>query len=392
MKLLSSLDSLLASDESIEIKQHTLIDLVINTYQPQQRTTLFQTVTDYRRNLLESLFPEHQNKSLSVLFELMDYRDLIQRYPSTLAPELVLLEKAASQCYVSWLDFWCECEIAVIKARSPLSDPANSRIELPIKDSAYYGAIIEHIESDSLMVQTPCHPQAMPINDAIALSNLEIFIKGEKWYEMLPLLHLSQSGKHFILLKHPVDEAFPTLVSSALLQDWSTKDTWLSYAPPFSNEHWQYSMPLRSYDELTRLKLFTPPDLSQCNSIVQFDHHFQLQISDTLVLCEILRLTVNGNTTQKLFFLYLAQKEMINLLYQANYKIGFTIIDQPLILDFYKAIGPQAYFHLGVCDLNGNGTKTYRGLWNIKLMLRAFEQVNFRDYRRMLRENKNSTW
>ncbi|EDK30937.1 putative homoserine lactone synthase VanM [Vibrionales bacterium SWAT-3] len=392
MKLLSSLDSLLASDESIEIKQHTLIDLVINTYQPQQRTTLFQTVTDYRRNLLESLFPEHQNKSLSVLFELMDYRDLIQRYPSTLAPELVLLEKAASQCYMSWLDFWCESEIAAIKAKSPLSDPPNSRIELPIKDSAYYGALIEHIESDSLMVQTPCHPQAMPISDAIALSNLEIFIKGEKWFEMLPLLHLSQSGQHFILLKHPVDEAFPTLVSSALLQDWSTKETWLSYAPLFSNEHWQYSMPVRSYDELTRLKLFTPPDLSQCNSIVQFDHHFQLQISDTSALCEILRLTVGGNTTQKLFFLYLAQKEMINLLYQANYKIGFTIIDQPLILDFYKAIGPKAYFHLGVCDLNGNGTKTYRGLWNIKLMLRAFEQVNFRDYRRMLRENKNTTW
>ena len=392
MKILSSLNSLLASGESIEKQQRALIDLIINTYQTEQRTALFQTVTDFRRKFLGALYPEHQNKSLSVLFELRDYRELIQRYPSTLAPDMVLLEKAASQCYMSWLDFWCECEIAVIKARSPLSDPPNSRIELPIKDSAYYGAIIEHIESDSLMVQTPCHPKAMPISDAIALSNLETFIKGEKWFEMLPLLHLSQSGKHFILLKHPVNEAFPTLVSSALLQYWSTKDTWLSYAPHFSNEQWQYSMPLRSYDELTRLKLFTPPDLSQCNSIVQFDHHFQLQISDTSALCEILRLTVNGNTTQKLFFLYLAQKEMINLLYQANYKIGFTIIDQPLILDFYKAIGPKAYFHLGVCDLNGNGTKTYRGLWNIKLMLRAFEQVNFRDYRRMLRENKNTTW
>ncbi|MCW0469354.1 acyl-homoserine-lactone synthase [Vibrio chagasii] len=43
-----------------------------------------------------------------------------------------------------------------------------------MKDCAYYGAIIEHIESDSLMVQTlPCHPQAMPISDAIALSNLK---------------------------------------------------------------------------------------------------------------------------------------------------------------------------------------------------------------------------
>ncbi len=51
------------------------------------------------------------------------------------------------------------------------------------------------------MVQTPCHPQGMPISDAIALSNLEVFIKGEKWFEMLPSLYLSQTGKHFILLE-----------------------------------------------------------------------------------------------------------------------------------------------------------------------------------------------
>lgn len=53
------------------------------------------------------------------------------------------------------------------------------------------------------MVQAPSHPQAMPLSDAIALSNLELFIQGEKWYEMLPLLFLSQVGKHFIVLKHP---------------------------------------------------------------------------------------------------------------------------------------------------------------------------------------------
>ena len=73
MKLTSSLDSLLASSLSIEKKQQALIELMINAYQPQERIALFQTVTDYRRRLLESFFPEHQNKSLSVLFELMDY-------------------------------------------------------------------------------------------------------------------------------------------------------------------------------------------------------------------------------------------------------------------------------------------------------------------------------
>ncbi len=48
---------------------------------------------------------------------------------------------------------------------------------------------------------------------------------------MLPLLHLSQSGKHFILLKHPVDEAFPTGLFGADSR-LGKNDTWLSYAPP----------------------------------------------------------------------------------------------------------------------------------------------------------------
>ncbi|WP_435250332.1 acyl-homoserine-lactone synthase [Vibrio sp. nBUS_14] len=392
MKLTSSLDSLLASSLSIEKKQQALIELMISSYQPQERTILFQTVTDYRRRLLASFFPEHQHKSLSVLFELMDYRDLIQRYPSTLSTEMALLEAAAGQCYMHWLDFWCECEIAAIKAKSPLGVSAPSHTELPIKDSAYYGAIIEQIEDDPLMVQTPCHPQGMPISDAIALSNLEVFIKGEKWFEMLPLLYLSQTGKHFILLKHPTDEAFPTLVSSALIQDWSKNETWLSYAPPFSNEQWQYCLPEHGYDELAGLQLFTPSTLSKCYSLPEFDNQFQLQLSDTQAICEVLRLTVSGNTRQKLYFLYLAQKEILSLLYQTGYKVGFTIIDQPLIFDFYKSIGPKAYLLLGFCDLNETNLQTYRGLWCIELMLKAFSHVNFYDYRRCLRENKNTAW
>ncbi|CAH7425562.1 Acyl-homoserine-lactone synthase LuxM [Vibrio chagasii] len=388
MKLLSSLDSLLASDESIEKKQRVLIDLVINTYQPQQRTTLFHTVTDYRRNLLGSLYPEHQHKSLSVLFELMDYRDLVQRYPSTLAPDMVLLERAASQFYMSWLDFWCECEIAAIKTKSPLNDRAISRIELPIKDCAYYGAIIEHIESDSLMVQTPCHPQAMPISDAIALSNLETFIKGEKWFEMLPLLHLSQSGKHFILLKHPVDEAFPTLVSSALIQDWAKNDTWLSYAPPFSNENWQYCLPEHGYQQLSELQIFTPSILSKCCSLPEFDSTFHLQLSDTKAICEVLRLTVSGNTQQKLYFLYLAQKELMSVLHQVGYKAGFTIIEQPFMLQFYQAIDPKAYFHSGFCELNNDGTTIYRGFWNFEKMVNVFNDTDFRGYKHAVRSSR----
>ncbi|MCW1891097.1 acyl-homoserine-lactone synthase [Vibrio chagasii] len=36
----------------------------------------------------------------------MDYRDLVQRYPKYFSSDMVLLERAASQFYMSWLDFW----------------------------------------------------------------------------------------------------------------------------------------------------------------------------------------------------------------------------------------------------------------------------------------------
>ncbi|MEZ9390534.1 acyl-homoserine-lactone synthase [Vibrio splendidus] len=388
MKITSSLGSLLASSLSIEKKQRALIELVISTYQPQERTALFQSVTEYRRSQLELLFPEHQNKSYSVLFEVMDYRDLILRYPTTLSTEVALLEQAAGQCYMHWLDFWCECEIAAIKAKSPLNTKSPSPVDLPIKDSAYYGAIVEHIEDAQLVVQTPCHPQGMSISDAIALSNLEVFIKGEKWFEMLPLLHLSQAGKHFILLKHPVDEAFPTLVSSALIQDWSKNETWLSYAPPFSNEQWQYCLPDHGYDDLTELQIFTPSTLSKCHSLLEFDNKFQLQLSDKSAICEVLRLTVSGNTQQRLYFLYLSQKELMSVLHQVGYKIGFTIIEQPFMLQFYQAIDPKAYFHSGYCELNDDGTTIYRGLWNFEVMVKVFNNTDFRRYKHAVRESR----
>lgn len=386
MKLTLSLGSLLSSSLSIEKKQQALKNLVISTYQPQERTELFKAVTDYRKNQLVSLFPEHQNKSFSVLFELMDYRDLIQRYPSTLSADIALLEEVAGQCYMHWLDFWCECEIAVIKGKSPLDTHYPSCLELPLQDSAYYGMLIEQIEDSRLVVQTPSHPQGMPINNAITLSNLEVFIQGEKWYEMLPLLSLSQTGKHFILLKHPSDETFPTLVASMLVQDWSANETWLSYAAQFSNEQWQYCLPDHGYNELMGLLLFSPSTLSKCYSLIEFDNKFQLQLFDKQAVCEVLRLAVNGNTRQKLYFLYLAQKELMSALHQVGYKIGFTIIEQPFMLNFYQAIDSKAYFHAGYCDLNNDGKETYRGFWNFEMMVKVFRDTDFRDYKRAVRE------
>ncbi|MBF4444022.1 acyl-homoserine-lactone synthase, partial [Vibrio anguillarum] len=87
-------------------------------------------------------------------------------------------------------------------------------------------------------------------------------------------------------------------------------------------------------------------------------HQFRRQLTGTQAVCEVLRLTVSGNAQQKLYFLYLAQKKLIQILNQMGYKIGFTIIEQPFILNFYQTIEPKSYFRSGYNDLNNNGKQS----------------------------------
>ena len=389
MQLILSLRSLLTCDLPIDQKQQMLIALVINSYPSQQRSDLFLSVTEHRKQQLVTLFPEHHNKSFSVLFELIDYRELIQNYPSTLSEEIALLEQVVGECYRHWLDFWCECEIAAIKANS-IIDTTASDIELPLEDKAYYGLLLDNIENSDLLVTTPSHPQKMLVKEAITLSNLELFIQGEKWYEMLPLLSLSQKGKHFVLLKHPNDGKVPILVASMLVQDWSSRQTWLSYAPQFSNEQWQFCLPTQGYDTFAALPIFQPA-LSKCDSLPEFDRQFQLRLSAKSTVCEILRLTVSGNTQQKLYFLYLAQKKLVRILHLVGYKVSFTIIEQPFLLDFYKTIDPKAYFHSGYCNLNNDNKRTFRGFWIIEMLDKVFSNNDFHDYKQAVRQSKQHT-
>ncbi|WP_231891857.1 acyl-homoserine-lactone synthase, partial [Vibrio sp. HI00D65] len=86
--------------------------------------------------------------------------------------------------------------------------------------------------------------------------------------------------------------------------------------------HWQYCLPDHGYQQLSGLKLFTPPTLPKSYSLPEFDSTFRLQLSDTQAICEVLRLTVSGSTQQKLYFLYLGQKELMNVLHQVGYKVG----------------------------------------------------------------------
>ncbi|EMK3350519.1 acyl-homoserine-lactone synthase, partial [Vibrio parahaemolyticus] len=84
MSLKLSLVSLSNTDLPIETKQQALIDIVLRFLTPQERASLFESITHQRETNLLARYPEYQSKSLSVLFELMEYRDLVRLHPNNL--------------------------------------------------------------------------------------------------------------------------------------------------------------------------------------------------------------------------------------------------------------------------------------------------------------------
>ncbi len=84
-------------------------------------------------------------------------------------------------------------------------------------------------------------------------------------------------------------------------------------------------------------------------------------------------------------------KELMNVLFQSGYKVGFTIIEQAFMLNFYQSIDSKAYFHSGYCDINGDGINTYRGFWNFESMVDTFKRTDFRDYKRRIRVIRQNT-
>ncbi|ARC94271.1 acyl-homoserine-lactone synthase [Vibrio coralliilyticus] len=388
MSLDFHLDLLSSKNLTIKEKKQALVDLVLRHFSNKQREELFLSVTNFRKKQLVTLFPEYRLRSLSTLFELIDYHDFIKKYPSSFPENIRNLEYQASCYYSHWLDFWCQCEIEAIKKNSPTFNKINSGDKLSFEDNDYTCMLVDKVEDSGLIVKMPGHANVMSLKDAITLSNLEQFIQDEKWYEMLPLLSLSQQGKHFILYKNNPTEPYPTLVASALVQDWVNQASWLSYTPQFTNNKWKFCLPKQAYYEFSRHQLFDTPAFPSCYSLSEFDHHFKLALSKPEQVCEVLRLAVNGSTQQKLYFLYLAQKKLMSLMQQKGYKFGFTVIEQVFMLNYYQSIGENAYFHAGYCDINDDHKITYRGFWNFEKMAEALNNTKFREYKRAVFSQK----
>lgn len=381
------MDILLSPEASINrarleaADRETLLSTAVEIFDRQARDKFFTSFVQYRKAQILQSHPELAQSNLATIFKVINYKQLAPPESLNIPSVIFLLESLALKYYPHWLAFWCACEIHEIKkAHNPSVETLRREHDLIYEDTAYSGILFEDISRSNLLVYTLHHDAPMRLKDAVALINLELFVIGEQWYEILLLLKLSQQGKHFILLSNTEQGESPLMVASVLVQDWHRRSIWLSYHPQFQSEKWQFCLPEHAYEEFNRHKLFDMDIKQRSYSTLQFDSKFSMNLARTNAVCELLRFTVSGTRQQKLYFLYLGQKKLMTTLHEAGYRIGFTIIGKPCMHNFNRSIDKKAYFHSSCCDINSDGLIVYRGFWNFDYMIDAFKTISFLDY------------
>ncbi|MGY3569424.1 acyl-homoserine-lactone synthase [Vibrio paucivorans] len=349
--------------------------------------TFFRTIAEKRREQVLVLAPWLKERDLSVVFSSDAYRKVCSSNLQMDDFEFEV-EQSGLKHFQHWMEFWCAYEIYQVHKKYRKSECLQSVGYLPNDQNQYVSETIEDIASDQRLFQTFHSNYAMSLPDAITLINLDLFVRHEKWYEMLLCLHLSQSGTHFLLTHHSQAHPYPIIISSALIQGWNRRSDWLSYHPSFQSPRWNFCLENQRQMELEQVFMLQGVEPQAFSNVADFEHDFESRLHNKEEICEILRLTISGEDRQKLFFLYIAQRYLAQQVVDAGFRYSLTIIDQPLMLRFYDNTHFDAYFHSSYCDINENKTLTFKGFWNNKIMLRAFLETDFRTYKRHIMKQR----
>lgn len=312
--------------------------------------------------------------------------------------EFHYIEKLAEVYFGNILVLWAEYERFRIVSKYYFPEGATSSsmaVSASGQDeSTYVSEVVDDISSDLRLFMTHHSDVALCLRDAIALINLEVFVTGQHWYEMLFSLDLSKYGKHFILYHHSNVCPYPYLISTALIQGWDRRHRWLSFDAFFQHSKWQLCLPEHAHRVLNQADVFSDNLVLDTKSVADFESSLSRQLLRTEAVCEVLRLTVSGTQKQRMYHLYLGQKMLMRELVKQGFSLAFTIIELPVMLHFYQSLCSAAYMHSSYQDINKNGLVTFKGFWLPDLLSHQFNQHTFRDYntkiikqRRRLKEN-----
>lgn len=384
MTLQYLLNECMQEDVLTDLSRHQLLTALVASSSKYPFRPLFEALITKRRKMVETQDPHFLNSDLNAIYQSDTYTKLVKQGGiSTSVADMSLnapLEKLAIKHFGSLSQMWAHAELMCITQRQlNISTPSP---DICFSDDNYDGQLIDDIAFSSLVVTSPYKSGLFSLRDAICLANIELFIIEQKWYEILPLIHQSLSGKHFILLNVNRDSAYPCLVSSAMITDWSQKEHWLSFKPFFQHNKWRCELTDQSLEHINATGVFNSFPYTP-NKTDQFDRHCLEHAQEPQAICEILRLSTAGSNVQRLYLLYLAQKIMASCLNARGYRCAYTIIDNPWLLNFYYQLGQECYINTGSYSINQQSSATFRGMWLVERFNFKYSSIDFRLYKKM---------
>ena len=228
------------SKESLEAARQAFFELVQNTCS----TAIFAEIIEKRKGQVAQMRGETRG-NLAELLRSPEYKIVAQEPLSGLPADYHLIEEASQRLFNGVAEAWAHSEVYGNRkkaeaeweqrgaGRLPAFSPAplvmvenpDSRVEL-LKDIAL----------DRRLFRTPGIAVPCRLSYAVKEQVLQI-VKAKGWWEVLPLLFLSEQGRHAILYKENSDD-YPQLLASGLMQEISKKEYWLIFDKFFQTENW----------------------------------------------------------------------------------------------------------------------------------------------------------
>ncbi|KUI99761.1 acyl-homoserine-lactone synthase [Vibrio sp. MEBiC08052] len=338
----------------------------------------FNELVNRRKQDITRIYPELDHGNLAALFEHPQAIQHILNFPISIIPQFWHdVEIIAIKKFGNILACWAAYERFLILQRSQTVS-FTSCSSPPIDEYSYQSEIVDRIETDHRLFLTLHSHIALTLADAISLINLDVFVIEQKWYEMLFCLHLSRRGSHFILY-HTKNSPYPLLVSTALIQHWHERETWLTFDPFFQGNGWRSCLSIETKKHLYSTGLFHDSIMQHVE--LEYEASFSECIKNTDAVCEVLRLTVSGSKNLRFFLLYLCQKILMKQLVKYGKKLSFTIIEQPIMLNLYKVLDRICYLNRSYCDINQENVLTYKGFWLNEELGDALSKYNYSEYK-----------
>ncbi|MGY3686656.1 acyl-homoserine-lactone synthase [Vibrio coralliilyticus] len=342
----------------------------------------FNQVLNARFKQIEELVPELKYQNSSKKVNSACYQKVMGKECPYLPKDWHAFERQAYQLFDNWAEAWCEYLIWQVKEKycgvSSLGGSYPSQI--PNNEESFTDSVIEDISKHEQHYYTLHSDVPMKLSDAVTLINLSTFVKEQQWYEMLESIELSAAGKHFLLTFNSEETVFPTIVSTVRINLFQDVDNWLYFSSFFMSPNWQLAPKCNILAQLgvSHSLLSNPLQLSAAD----FDEQIWPELSTKHRCCEIIRMTVSGTQNQKMFFLYLSQKQLMKQLHTQNFEIAFVVIEQPFMIKYYESLPTNAYCHISRNALSDSGFSTYKGLWLIQNLNNELQRSDFRKYKK----------